>query len=95
MRRDFFNRAVEDCVGPKKDKDSIPHSVQFQVDRATDTLVSRGKDTELDEEAIMTEVMKFGVADAEDDYDKAQSVKFSVYLVKSLLASQNFTYLTR
>eukprot|EP00035_Acanthoeca_spectabilis_P024894 m.455897 g.455897 ORF g.455897 m.455897 type:complete len:668 (-) comp20957_c0_seq1:227-2230(-) len=73
LRRDFFNRAVEDCVGPKKDKDSIPHSVQFQVDRATDTLVSRGKDTELDEEAIMTEVMKFGVADAEDDYDKAQS----------------------
>lgn len=43
LRRDFFNRAVEDCVGPKKDKDSIPHMVRFQVDRATDTLVSRAK----------------------------------------------------
>jgi len=73
LRRDFFNRAVEDCVGPKKDKDSIPHSVQYQVDRATDTLVSRAKGSELDEEEIMTQVMKFGAADAEEDYDAVQN----------------------
>ena len=48
---------------------------RYQVDRATDTLVKRAKDAELDEETIRQEVETFGQSqsqketDAADDYD--------------------------